>query len=78
MITDNVIEHLGEKIDRKKVYNITGALDDSQFIGIAYNIPISIGNGKDSITVYEEVTVLPTKKDRYGKDNSIVILGINW
>ena len=78
MITDNVIKHLGEKIDKKKVYNITGALGNSKSIGTAYNIPITIDNGKDSIIVYEEVTVLPTQKDRNGKDLSIVILGTNW
>ena len=40
IVTDNVIEHLSEKIDKKKVYNITGALGNSQSIGTTYNIPI--------------------------------------
>src|SRR6185436_15938189 len=79
LYTDNIPEYLGIKIDKKNVHKLTGAVGDSQSIGTSYNIPISIDNEKDSITVFEnEVSVIHTKKDRYGNDISIMILGTKW
>lgn len=78
MFTDNIPEHLGIKIDKKNVHKLTGAVGDSQSIGTSYNVPITIGNGEDSITVYEDISVIPTKKDRNGNDISIMILGTKW
>ncbi|CAG8757824.1 14883_t:CDS:1, partial [Acaulospora morrowiae] len=52
------------KIDKKNVHKLTGAVGDSQSIGTTYNVPITIGTEKDSITVSEkEISVIPTKKD---------------
>jgi hypothetical protein len=74
MFTDNIPEHLEIKIDKKNVHKLTDAVENSQSIGTSYNVPITIGSGKDSITVYEDISVIPTKKDRNGNDISIMIL----
>src|SRR6185312_9720901 len=79
LFTDNIPRYLGEKIDKKNVHKLTGAVGDSQSIGTSYNIPITIGTEEDSITVSEkEISVIPTKKDRNGNDISIMILGTKW
>ncbi|CAG8642724.1 5680_t:CDS:2, partial [Paraglomus occultum] len=65
---------IGLKIDKKNVHKLTGAVGDSRSIGTSYNVPISIDSGSDSITVSEEISVIPTKKDRNGNDISIMIL----
>ncbi|CAG8784338.1 28616_t:CDS:2, partial [Dentiscutata erythropus] len=78
MFTDNIPEYLGIKIDKKNVHKLTGAVGDSQSVGTSYNIPITISSGEDSITVYEDISVIPTKKDRNGNDISIMILGTKW
>lgn len=79
LFTDNIPRYLGEKIDKKNVHKLTGAVGDSQSIGTSYNIPITIGTEEDSITVSEkEISVIPTKKDRDGNDISIMILGTKW
>ncbi|RHZ49279.1 hypothetical protein Glove_526g18 [Diversispora epigaea] len=62
IFTDNIPKHLGIKIDKKNVYKLTGAVGDSQSIGTLYNVPITIDNGEDSITVHEDISVIPTKK----------------
>ncbi|RHZ48161.1 hypothetical protein Glove_557g16 [Diversispora epigaea] len=54
LFTDNIPEYLGIKIDTKNVHKLTGAVGDSQSIGMSYNIPISIDSGNDSITVSEK------------------------
>jgi len=78
MFTDNIPEYLGLKIDKKNVHKLTGAIGKSQSIGTSYNVPISIDSGSDSITVSEEISVIPTQKDRNGNDISIMILGTKW
>ncbi|CAG8569999.1 10085_t:CDS:2, partial [Acaulospora colombiana] len=79
LYTGNIPEYLGIKIDKKHVHKLTGAVGDSQSIGTSYNVPITIGTEEDSITVLEnEVSVIPTKKDRNKKDISIMILGTKW
>ncbi|RHZ79351.1 hypothetical protein Glove_149g113 [Diversispora epigaea] len=78
IFTDNIPEHLGIKIDKKNVHKLIGAVGNSQSIGTLYNVLITIGSGKDSITVHEDISVIPTKKDRNGNDISIMILGTKW
>jgi len=78
LFTDDIPIHLGIKIDKKNVHKLTGAVGDSQSIGTSYNVPITIGNGENSITVHENMSVIPTKKDRNGKNISIMILGTKW
>ncbi|CAG8740953.1 6384_t:CDS:1, partial [Acaulospora morrowiae] len=79
LYTDNIPEYLGIKIDKKNVHKLTGTVGDSQYIGTTYNVPITIGTEEDFITVSEkEISVIPTKKDRNGKDISIMILGTKW
>ncbi|CAG8650170.1 14968_t:CDS:2 [Acaulospora morrowiae] len=79
LYTDNIPEYLGIKIDKKNIHKLTGAVGDSQSIGTTYNVPITIGTEEDSITVFEkEISVISTKKNRNGKDISIMILGTKW
>ncbi|CAG8515788.1 13214_t:CDS:2 [Ambispora leptoticha] len=79
IFTDNIPKYLGIKIDKKNIHKLTGTVRDFQSIDTSYNIPITIGTGEDFITVPEnEISVIPTKKDRYGKDISIMILDIKW
>jgi hypothetical protein len=79
LFTDNIPKYLEEKIDKKNIHKLTGAVGASQSIGAVYNIPITIGTEKDTITVIEnEISVIPTQKDRNGKDISILILGTKW
>ncbi|CAG8651690.1 12600_t:CDS:1, partial [Acaulospora morrowiae] len=64
LYTGNIPEYLGIKIDKKNVHKLTGAVGDSQYIGISYNVPITIDTKENSITVLEnEISVIPTKKD---------------
>ena len=63
LFSDDIPIYLGEKIDKKNVHKLTGAVGDSQSIGTSYNVPITIGTGRDSITVHEDISVIPTKKD---------------
>ncbi|RHZ89249.1 hypothetical protein Glove_16g129 [Diversispora epigaea] len=75
LYTDNIPKYLGIKIDKKNVHKLIDAVGDSQSIGTSYNVPITIGSGEDSITVFEkEISVIPTKKDRNGNDIFIMIL----
>ncbi|CAG8630526.1 13751_t:CDS:2, partial [Acaulospora morrowiae] len=79
LYTDNIPEYLEIKIDKKNVHKLTGAVEDFQSIDTTYNVPIIIGTEEDSITVSEkEISAIPTKKDRNGKDISIMILGTKW
>ncbi|CAG8496352.1 2900_t:CDS:2 [Acaulospora morrowiae] len=79
LYTDNISEYLGIKIDKKNIYKLIGAVEDFQSIGTLYNVPITIGTEEDFIIVSEkEISVIPTKKNRNGKDISIMILGTKW
>ncbi|CAG8486694.1 4513_t:CDS:2, partial [Acaulospora morrowiae] len=51
LYTGNIPEYLEIKIDKKNVYKLIGAVEDSQSIGTSYNVPITIYTEKDSITV---------------------------
>ncbi|RHZ55118.1 hypothetical protein Glove_420g43 [Diversispora epigaea] len=66
------------KIDKKNIHKLIGAVGDSQFIGTSYNVPIAICTRRDSITVHEDISVIPTKKDQNGKNISTMILGTKW
>ncbi|RHZ75550.1 hypothetical protein Glove_212g101 [Diversispora epigaea] len=78
LFTDDIPIHLGIKIDKKNVHKLIGAVRDSQSIGTSYNVPITIDSGENSITVHENMSVIPTKKDRNRKNISIMILGTKW
>ncbi|RHZ76256.1 hypothetical protein Glove_199g53 [Diversispora epigaea] len=75
---NNAIKHLEIKIDKKNVHKLTGTVGDCQSIGTLHNVPITISTGRDPITVYEDISVIPTKKDQDENDISIMILGTKW
>jgi hypothetical protein len=53
LFTDNIPKYLEEKIDKKNIHKLTGTIGAFQSIDIVYNIPITIGTGKDTIMVIE-------------------------
>ena len=77
-IANHFIKYFGLKIDRKKVYRLTGAVGEKQSIGSFSDIPVTIGSGNDTLTVSDEFSVLPTEKDSNGNDISLFILGTRW
>ena len=77
-IANHFIKYFGLKIDRKKVYRLTGAVGEKQSIGSFSDIPVTIGSGNNTLTVSDEFSVLPTEKDSNGKDISLFILGTRW
>lgn len=78
IISENVAKHLGLKIDRKKVHRINGVASKSRSLGTVDNVPVTISNGIDSITVIDEFSVVPTENDDNGKELSLFILGTQW
>ena len=78
IVSENVANHLGFKIDRKKIHRLNGVRSKSQSLGIINNIPITIENGVDSLTTPDEFSVVPTKYDDSGRELSLFILGTQW
>ncbi|RIB02013.1 hypothetical protein C2G38_2229081 [Gigaspora rosea] len=72
-IANHFIKYFGLKIDRKKVYRLTGALGKKHSIGSFSDIPVTIGVGNDTLTISDEFSVLPTEKD----NNAEQIQGAN-
>ncbi|CAG8754491.1 488_t:CDS:2, partial [Dentiscutata erythropus] len=73
-IANYFIKYFGLKIDRKKVYRLTGAVGEKQSIGTFSDIPVTIGIGNDTLIVSDKFSVLPTEKDSNSKDISLFIL----
>ncbi|GBC20297.2 hypothetical protein GLOIN_2v1885507 [Rhizophagus irregularis DAOM 181602=DAOM 197198] len=78
VISENVAKHLGLKIDRKNVHALNGVAGSTKTLGTINEIPITIGEGENLITISDEFSVIPTEKDRNGKDKSLLILGTQW
>ncbi|CAG8796018.1 8077_t:CDS:1, partial [Dentiscutata erythropus] len=62
-ITNHFINYFGLKIDRKKIYRLTGAVGEKQSIGTFSDISVTIDIGNDTLTVSDEFSVLLTEKD---------------
>jgi len=77
-IANHFIKYFGFKIDRKKVYRLTGAVGEKQSIGTFSNIPVTIGIENNTLTISDKFSVLPTEKDSNGRDISLFILGTRW
>jgi hypothetical protein len=75
VISDNIVERLGLKIDKNTKYQISGYATDAYTIGMVYDIPITIGNENDSITESDEFCVVIAEKDKNGKKKSLLVLG---
>ncbi|CAB4409510.1 unnamed protein product [Rhizophagus irregularis] len=78
VISENVAKHLGLKIDRKNVHALNGVAGSTKTLGTINEIPITIGEGTNTVTISDEFSVIPTEKDRNGKDKSLLILGTQW
>jgi hypothetical protein len=75
VISDNIVERLGLKIDRDTRYEISGYATQAYTIGTIYDIPITIRNENDSVTESDEFCVVMAEKDKNGKKKSLVVLG---
>jgi hypothetical protein len=78
IVSENVANHLGLKIDRKKVHRLNGVASKSHSLGTINNVPITISNGQDNDTIPDEFSVVPTEYDDNGKELSLFILGTQW
>ncbi|CAB4403304.1 unnamed protein product [Rhizophagus irregularis] len=56
----------------------TGVAGSTKTLGTINEIPITIGEGINTVTISDEFSVIPTEKDRNGKDKSLLILGTQW
>ncbi|GET52580.1 hypothetical protein GLOIN_2v1885507 [Rhizophagus irregularis DAOM 181602=DAOM 197198] len=78
VISKNVAKHLGLKIDQKNIHALNGVAGSTKTLGTINEIPITIGEGTNTVTISDEFSVIPTEKDRNGKDKSLLILGTQW
>jgi hypothetical protein len=78
VVSENVTKHLGLKINRKKIHNLNGVASKSLSLGTIDNLPVTISDGKESATITDEFSVIPTEKDATGKELSTFILGTVW
>ncbi|RIA93132.1 hypothetical protein C1645_844025 [Glomus cerebriforme] len=78
IVSENVANHLGLKIDRKKIHRLNGVASKSHSLGTINNIPVTISNGQDNNTIPDEFSVVPTEYDDSGKELSLFILGTQW
>ncbi|GBC25916.2 hypothetical protein GLOIN_2v1772633 [Rhizophagus irregularis DAOM 181602=DAOM 197198] len=78
VISENVAKHLGLKIDRKNIHALNGVAGSTKTLGTINEIPITIGEGTNTVTISDEFSVIPTEKDQNGKDKSLLILGTQW
>ncbi|GET52948.1 hypothetical protein GLOIN_2v1885507 [Rhizophagus irregularis DAOM 181602=DAOM 197198] len=78
VISENVAKHLGLKIDRKNIHALNGVAGSTKTLGTINEIPITIGEGTNTVIISDEFSVIPTEKDRNGKDKSLLILGTQW
>jgi hypothetical protein len=78
IVSENVANHLGLKIDRNKVHRLNGVASKSHSLGTINNIPITISNGQDNDTIPDEFSVVPTEYDDNGKELSLFIFGTQW
>lgn len=75
VISDNIVERLGLKIDKNTIYEINGYATNAYTIGMVYDIPITIRNENDSVTESDEFCVVMAEKDKNGKKKSLLVLG---
>src|ERR1044071_2999344 len=78
IVSENVANHLGLKIDRKKVHRLNGVASKSHSLGTVNVVPVTISNGQDNDTIPDEFSVVPTEYDDNGKELSLFILGTQW
>ena len=78
IISENMAKHLGFKIDRKKVHRLNGVTSKAQSLGSVDDVPVTIGDGGNSLTATDDFSVVPTEYDNNGKELSLFILRTQW
>ena len=78
VISDNIAKRLGLKIDKDTKYEINGYATHAYTIGTVYDLPITIGNGNDSVTQSDEFCVVMAERDKNRKEKSLLVLGTPW
>ena len=78
IVSENVAMHLGLKIDRKKVHRLNGVACKSHSLGTSDDVPVTISDAEDSLTISDEFSIVPTEYDDNGKELSLFILGTQW
>ncbi|RIA84517.1 hypothetical protein C1645_859019 [Glomus cerebriforme] len=78
LFSENVANHLGQKINRKKTHRLNGVASKSHSLGTVDSVPVTIGDGENSDTISDEFSVVPTEYDDDGNELSLFILGTKW
>ncbi|RGB32868.1 hypothetical protein C1646_762394 [Rhizophagus diaphanus] len=78
IISQNIAEKLGIEIDKNSSHEITGIASLAKTVGTIYDLPITIGQGKNELTITDEFLVIETERDKNGKEKSLIILGVPW
>nr|CAG8662626.1 10536_t:CDS:2 [Entrophospora candida] len=75
VISDNIGEEMGLEIDESNIPNITGLASKANVVGTSYNVPVTISDGKNSITTYENFSIVKAEKNKNGDYKSLVLFG---
>src|SRR5438045_2376019 len=78
IISENIANHLGLKIDRKKIHRLNSVASKAQSLGSVDDVPVTIGDERNSITATDDFSIVPTEYDNNGKALSLFILGTQW
>ncbi|CAG8453313.1 5868_t:CDS:2 [Paraglomus brasilianum] len=78
IISDDIAEKTGHKIDKLNVPSITGIASKANVIGTVYDLPVTIGSGDDAITIYDNFSVVKAERNRNGDYKSLVLFGTPW
>ncbi|CAJ0902538.1 8395_t:CDS:2 [Entrophospora sp. SA101] len=75
VISDNIAEEMGLEIDKSNIPNITGLASNANVVGTSYNVPVTISDGKNSITAYDNFSIVKAEKNKNGDYKSLVLFG---
>jgi hypothetical protein len=78
LLLQSALKELGFKIDRKKIHRLNGVASKAQSLGSVDDVPVTIGDGENSLTATDDFSVVPTEYDNNGKELSLFILGTQW
>ncbi|CAG8586473.1 7840_t:CDS:2 [Paraglomus occultum] len=75
LISDDIAEDMGLKIDTSNTPRITGVASKANVLGTSYNVPVSISDGINTISVSEKFSIVKAEKNRDGDCKSLVLFG---
>ncbi|GBB89546.1 hypothetical protein RclHR1_16260006 [Rhizophagus clarus] len=78
IFSENVAIHLGQKINRKKIYRLNGVANKSHSLGTVDSVLVTIEDKKNKDTISDEFSVVPTEYDDNENELSLFILGTKW